>query len=40
MCTRDTETKTDVLYPAETIEAMRKHLLSYRDNMRVDPVFR
>ena len=22
-------------YPAETIEAMRKHLLGYRDNMRV-----
>jgi len=36
MATRDAETKTDVLYPAETIEAMRKHLLSYRDNMRVE----
>ena len=23
-------------YPAETIEGMRKHLLSYRDNMRVE----
>ena len=23
-------------YPAETIEAMRKHLLGYRDNMRVE----
>jgi hypothetical protein len=25
-----------VRYPAETIEAMRKHLLGYRDNMRVE----
>jgi hypothetical protein len=24
-----------VRYPAETIETMRKHLLSYRDDMRV-----
>ena len=23
-------------YPAETIEAMRQHLLGYRDNMRVE----
>ena len=23
-------------YPAETIETMRKHLLSYRDDMRVE----
>ena len=23
-------------YPAETIEAVRKHLLGYRDNMRVE----
>jgi hypothetical protein len=23
-------------YPAETIEAMQKHLLSYRDNLRVE----
>ena len=23
-------------YPAETIEAVRKHLVSYRDNMRVE----
>ena len=23
-------------YPAETVEAMRKHLLGYRDNMRVE----
>ena len=23
-------------YPAETIEEMRKHLLGYRDNMRVE----
>jgi hypothetical protein len=28
--------RTDVRYPAETIEAMRQHLLSYRDNMRVE----
>jgi hypothetical protein len=25
-----------VRYPAETVEAMRKHLLGYRDNMRVE----
>jgi hypothetical protein len=25
-----------VRYPAETIEAVRKHLLGYRDNMRVE----
>jgi len=25
-----------VRYPAETIEAMRQHLLGYRDNMRVE----
>ena len=25
-----------VRYPAETIETMRKHLLSYRDDMRVE----
>jgi hypothetical protein len=25
-----------VRYPAETIEKMRKHLLSYRDDMRVE----
>jgi hypothetical protein len=25
-----------VRYPAETIEAMRQHLLSYRDNMRIE----
>jgi len=23
-------------YPAETLEAMQKHLLSYRDNLRVE----
>jgi hypothetical protein len=28
--------RTDVRYPAETIEAMRQHLLGYRDNMRVE----
>ena len=28
--------RTDVRYPAETIEALRQHLLSYRDNMRVE----
>jgi hypothetical protein len=27
---------TAVRYPAETIEAMRHHLLGYRDNMRVE----
>ena len=27
---------TDVRYPAETIEAMRQHLLGYRDNIRVE----
>jgi hypothetical protein len=25
-----------VRYPVETIEAVRKHLLGYRDNMRVE----
>jgi hypothetical protein len=25
-----------VRYPAETIETMRKHLLSYRDDMKVE----
>ena len=28
--------RTTVRYPAETTEAMRKHLLSYRDEMRVE----
>ena len=28
--------RTAVRYPAETIEAMRQHLLGYRDNMRVE----
>ena len=28
--------RTAVRYPAETIEAVRKHLLGYRDNMRVE----
>ena len=35
-CAADSAGRTDVWYPAETIEAMRQHLLGYRDNMRVE----
>ena len=35
-CAADRAGRTDVWYPAETIEAMRQHLLGYRDNMRVE----
>jgi hypothetical protein len=35
-CAADGAGRTDVRYPAETIEAMRQHLLSYRDNMRIE----
>ena len=35
-CAADRAGRTDVRYPAETIEAMRQHLLGYRDNMRVE----
>ena len=35
-CAADRAGRTDVWYPAETIEAMRHHLLGYRDNMRVE----
>jgi hypothetical protein len=35
-CAADRAGRTNVRYPAETIEAMRQHLLGYRDNMRVE----
>ena len=35
-CAADGAGRTDVRYPAETIETMRQHLLGYRDNMRVE----
>jgi hypothetical protein len=35
-CAADRAGRTDVRYPAETIEAMRQRILGYRDNMRVE----
>jgi hypothetical protein len=35
-CVADRAGRSAVRYPAETIEAMRQHLLGYRDNMRVE----